>query len=226
VLEAVIFDFDGTIVDTETPEFESWREVFELHGFALDIDLWARAVGTINGWDPYEHLGVLLGREVDRDAVRAMRHASGAVEKRMVALLDGVEQMLIEARAMGMKVGIASSSPESWVCGHLERLAIEAHFDTVVCAGEGLPAKPDPAVYRTALERLGVESRRAIAIEDSPNGISAAQSAGLYCVAVPNPVTARLDLSGAHMVVASIADLSLREIAVVLSRTQSSATPL
>ena len=123
-----------------------------------------------------------------------------------------------EARRLGLGLGVASSSDRRWVEGHLERLGLHAHFDVIRCADDVPRVKPDPALYRAVLDAMGVRPEEAVALEDSPNGVLAAKRAGLACVAVPNPLTARLDLSAADLRVASLAELSLPELLTRLRR--------
>jgi beta-phosphoglucomutase-like phosphatase (HAD superfamily) len=125
---------------------------------------------------------------------------------------------LEEARALGIKLAIASSSSRSWVEGHLERLGLAPHFECVRCSDHVTVVKPDPTLYRLALEALGVAPEEAIAFEDSPNGILAAKRAGLFCVAVPNDATRDLALNAADLCVASLADVTLADLARRLPR--------
>jgi len=218
-LKAVIFDFDGLILDTETPEFVAWQEAYEALGATLDRRIWSQVIGTLDsGWDPWTHLEEQLGHPVDRAPIRSTRQA------RHLALIDaeaarpGVEMWLDQARELGMRVGLASSSSKAWVTTYLKRLGILDRF-AAIATGDRVPrTKPDPAVYRLALSELGVDASDAIAVEDSPNGIAAAKAAGLIVVAVPNPMTADLDLSAADVVLESLAD---RPIADIVRQTTS-----
>ena len=106
-----------------------------------------------------------------------------------------------------------SSSSRSWIDSNLERLGLVDGWATVVCAdGDTTRCKPSPALYLEALELLGVAAAEAIAIEDSPNGITSARAAGIFCVGFPNDVTSTLDLSYADLVVGSLEDVSLAEV--------------
>ncbi|HEU5287461.1 MAG TPA: HAD-IA family hydrolase, partial [Candidatus Limnocylindria bacterium] len=127
-------------------------------------------------------------------------------------LMAGVRDYLTDARRLGLRIGIASSSTRGWVCGHLERLAVREGWDAIVCREDVQDAKPSPELYQKAVGLLGVAPQEALALEDSPNGIAAAKAAGLRCVAVPNPLTADLDLRQADMRIASLAELSLGEL--------------
>jgi len=135
------------------------------------------------------------------------------------ALLPGVVQHLDAARELGMRLGCASSSTQEWVRGHLARLGILERFDCIRCRDDVAHAKPEPDLYVAVLDCLRVAADEAIAIEDSPNGVAAAKRAGLRCVAIPNSITAHLDLSQADLVLNSLADLSMAELLERLTAT-------
>lgn len=210
---AVVFDFDGLILDTETPVLRSWQNVFRDHGVELTIDYWSQVIGTA-GHDVVDHLRQLTGLELDRDEVRArMRARKEELNRRIEGPLPGVEDRIAEARELDLRLGVASSSSESWVSGHLERLGLRGDFEALACAGSDPDrAKPEPAVYREVCAALEVDPSETVALEDTPHGIAAAQAAGLRCVAVPNDVTSLLDLSAADLVVDSLADHTLQEL--------------
>lgn len=209
-LEAIVFDFDGVIIDTETPEYLSWREVFRSYGARLDWGVWSRLVGTRSeDFDLLDHLEKLVGRPVDRRAVEERRRQLDRELIQKAPLLPGVLEYLREARRLGLRLGVASSSSRRWVVGHLEGRGLLDYFDVVRTAEDVARVKPDPELYVSALEALGAPAERAVAIEDSPNGIAAARGAGLVCVAVPNPITRRMDLGGAHLRLESLAQLPL-----------------
>ena len=209
----MIFDFDGLILDTETPEFIAWQEAYSALGARLDRQTWAQVIGTLeSGWDPWTYLEEQVGHPVDRGPIRAVRQA------RHLALVDaevarpGVRAWLDQARDLGLRVGLASSSSGEWVTTYLKRLGILDRF-SAIATGDRVPhSKPDPAVYLLALSELGVDAADAIAVEDSPNGIAAAKAAGLVVVAVPNAMTADLDLSAADLVLESLADRSIPDV--------------
>jgi len=209
VLKAVLFDFDGLILDTESPEFQSWCEVYESHGQVLEVERWVVAIGTRDAFDPYAHLAGLLGLPVDVETIRASRRQRMMQLIEELALLEGVETLLDEARELGLRTAVVSSADRDWVCGHLDRYGVTSRFEAIVCGGEHLPAKPEPALYLEALRLLDVSAEDAVALEDSPNGIAAAKAAGVYCIAVPNSMTSGMDLSRADLIVPSLAAVSL-----------------
>jgi HAD superfamily hydrolase (TIGR01509 family) len=206
-LRGLLFDFDGLIVDTETPSRASWQELYREHGHELPLDRWATLVGTVGGWDPFETLEELVG-PVDRVALRERRLARELELGEIEELRPGVLEYLEEAERRGLATAIVSSSSNWWIDRHLGRLERAEHFDAIVAAnGDEERAKPRPTLYLEALDRLALGAEEAVAFEDSPNGVRAAKAAGLFCVAVPNGVTATLALDEADLVVASLAEL-------------------
>ena len=207
----LVLDFDGTVLDTEEPVYRSWAELWSDHGHELPLGEWQAIIGAgPDVFDPWSELEQRLGRPVDpsyRQRRRARRdELQAGYEPR-----PGVVTWLDQAADLGVPVGIASSSPPDWVAGHLARLGLADRFDCIVCCDDVVPAKPDPTSYRMACERLGAMPAQSVAVEDSPHGVAAAVSAGLFTVAVPHLLTAGLDLSAADLVLESLADLTLAE---------------
>lgn len=212
VIRAVVFDFDGTILDTETADFVSWQEVFTDHGVELTLEAFSLGIGTGSGsFDIYAHLETLTTRTVVVEAIRSVRRSRNEALVEVEVVRPGIQAWVDDARRLGLKLGIASSSPVSWVEGHLERVGLLPAFECIRCADHVTQTKPSPELYLAACEALGVSPAEAIAVEDSPNGIAAARAAGLYCIAVPNSVTMKLDLSGADLCLESLAGLALEE---------------
>lgn len=210
-IDAVVFDFDGTILDTETPYFYAWCEAYTEHGLELTVEEWATCLGTHGGFDPIEDLiakGVTFDADELLDRMRARKDELTDVD----TLLPGIQEWILEAADLGLAIAVASSSSHEWVNGHLTRLALADRFGHVSCRREGVPAKPEPDLYLRACDALGVDPRRALAVEDSPNGVIAAKAAGMYCVAVPHELTASLDLSQADLLVPTLAGLPLNSV--------------
>ena len=209
-LRALVFDFDGLILDTETPEFRAWQEVFAAHGAELTTGDWAHVIGSMDhGWDAAAEIGRRTGLAVDAARVRAAWKARQVELLALETVRPGVVGLLKEAALRGLGLGVASSSPRWWVEGNLTRLGLLDSFSAVATGDEVPRTKPDPAVYQLAVSRLGVPPEAALALEDSPNGVRAALAAGLRCVAVPNEVSRHLDLSAADAVLDSLAELDL-----------------
>jgi HAD superfamily hydrolase (TIGR01509 family) len=223
MIRALLFDFDGLLVDTESPAYTAWAGVYRDHGHELTIETWSAAIGTLDGFDPFGDLETRLGRPLDRDRVDAARRAAELAATDLEELRDGVAEYLDEAERLGLARAIVSSSGRAWIERHLERLDLLDGWNCIVAAnGDAARAKPRPTLYLEALELLAVSAGEAIAFEDSPNGIAAAKAAGLYCVAVPNPTTATLDFGHADLVLRSLEDVPLAEL---LRKVDSPSTP-
>jgi beta-phosphoglucomutase-like phosphatase (HAD superfamily) len=121
----------------------------------------------------------------------------------------GVEAYLEAAQRRGLRLAVASNSRREWVAPHLARLGLLERFAHLSCWAPVRPPKPAPDLYLDAAAALGVRPTDALAFEDSPAGVAAAKAAGLRCVAVPHPLTARLDLSAADLIVPSLTDYPL-----------------
>jgi len=212
-MKALIFDFDGLIVDTEVAEFEAWREVYAGHGAELTLEVWADVVGSAQGYfDPVAYLEGLIGRPVDRAKVQAQRRRRTMEIIEELPILPGVLEYLDEARDRGLLLGVASNSSHEWVEGHLARKGLLDRFDVIRCAEDVEKAKPAPDLYLSALSALDARPDEAIAFEDSPHGARAAVAAGIYCVAVPSTLTKHLDFSFADLKLNSLADLPLADL--------------
>ena len=212
-MRGLIFDFDGLIVDTEGPIFNAWQRIYREHGQELPLDRWLTIIGTASGpFDPLLELRQRTGKALEREELDALERLYYKEATAMQQLLPGVEKYIADARRLGLKVGIASSSARSWVMEHLQRFGLEQAFDCIVCREDVIKTKPDPELYRTALDRLDLKPPEALALEDSTNGIRAAKAAGLFCIAVPNPLTANMDLQQADLRLTSLDAVSLGEL--------------
>ena len=213
MIKALIFDFDGIIIDSESPELQVWQEVFAEQGRELGFDLWADLVGRPpNHFDLYSYFHQNINPAVDIDALRLTRRARVMALTEAQPVLPGVHDYLRGAAAMALKIGIASSSSGAHVRGHLARLKLLDYFHSTRCFEDTETHKPEPGPYRAVLDDLGVAANEAVAFEDSPNGVTAAQAAGIFCVAVPNPVTCRLPLAHADHRMESLSDEPLERI--------------
>jgi HAD superfamily hydrolase (TIGR01509 family) len=213
VIKALVFDFDGLIVDTEVPIFRAWQRIYREHGQELPLDRWLTIIGTSTGdFDPVRELGDRVEEKLDEKALDALERLYYMESTALQQLLPGVAEYLRVARELGLKTAVASSSTRAWVMEHLDRFGIGGGFDAIVCREDVKRTKPDPELYRTALQRLAVQPDEAIAFEDSSNGIHAANAAGLFCVVVPNLLTVDLDLTEADLRLLTLEAMPLREV--------------
>jgi len=214
-IQALIFDFDGLIIETEGVDYQTWLEVYRSYGFDLPLEVFADVIGRgYDQWvfDPYTDLERKVGRPIPWDEVNRKRKQRGAELIAQLSILPGVLDYLDCARRTGLKIGLASSSSHDWVDNHLKRLGIYHHFEVIKCADDVISTKPNPDLYLAALSTLQVSPKHAIALEDSPNGVLAAKRAGMYCVAIPTEITKHLSFPETDMIISSLADLPLERL--------------
>lgn len=213
VLGAIILDFDGLIVDTETPIYEAWRAAFRRRGQELKLEEWQHSLGTFRGFDACGRLSELLGEQLDCEALEQEVRGPYLERCETQPVLPGVVALVEEARGFGLGTAVASSATRGWVLGWLGKHGIKDLFDGV-CGREDVPkVKPAPDLFLLAAGLLGVAPKACLVFEDSPNGIRAARAAGMRCVAVPNDVTRLLELGGPDLVMGSAGELPLLEVA-------------
>jgi HAD superfamily hydrolase (TIGR01509 family) len=213
VIRALVFDFDGLILDTEIPVYRAWSEVYERHGETLDLAHWISTVGSSSDhFDPEAELERRLGRAIDREALHVARRARAHELILELDVLPGVREWRRDAAARGVRLAVASNSSRAWVAGHLARLGLDG-WTCVRTRDDVASPKPAPDVYLAAAECLGVSPAEAIAVEDSRSGVEAARAAGLYCVAVPSSLTLGHDFAPADLVLGSLAERPFAEVA-------------
>jgi len=226
MIRAVVFDFDGIILETEEAEYLAWRQLWEETGVDLSLEEWSGGIGTVPGaggsFQPYRELVRRSGRSLDQETVRARVGTLIAGHLSNRQMQPGVAGWREEAARLGLSVGIASSSPRSWVENHLARLGATGWWPVMACFDDCGKAKPDPASYWLACQSLEVAPGEALAVEDSRNGLLAAKAAGLFCVAVPTAMTAHMDLSEADLVLSSLEGTPL---AAVLDKLGKAGSP-
>lgn len=214
-IRAVIFDFDGLVVDTESTGYLTWKEIFDEHGHHLPVERYAQVVGTdfnTSSYDPRRDLESLTGRAFDWEAVEVTRRERENVLRQSLHTLPGVRDRLAEARSLGMQTAIASSSPRWWIDSWMDQLVLRDHFDHFSTVDDTGKVKPDPSLFIHAAENLGVAPEEVVIFEDSLNGLRAALAAGMRCIVAPGPMTRHLDFTGAWQRVESLAHVSLEEL--------------
>jgi len=212
VIQAVVFDFDGLLMDTESSLLASWQHEWRQHGLELDLGtFWVDHGGDVTQ-ERYERLAREVGPSYDQRASHARRVAYRERLLASLGLRPGIEVWLRQARAAGLRLAVATSSPRAWVHGLLSRVGRADWFELMACGDEVAAPKPAPDVYVLALDRLGVLPERAIAVEDSPHGVAAARAAGMRCVAIPNPHADPSRFAAANLLLTSAAELALRDV--------------
>ena len=224
MIKALVFDFDGLILETEGAIFQSWQELYRRYNYEVPLDHWQRNIGTAEErFDPLAELEQQIGREVNRGYDLSWRMQR---EKELIADQSprpGVVEMLQRAQEMGLKIGLASSSPCEWVTSHLGRLGLLSFFDIMTTQEDVKRTKPEPELYLMAVEWLGIAPHEAVAFEDSMYGLIAAKRAGLYCVVVPTPLTDNLPLDQADLRLGSLDEITLEDLLRLLNRKSNGA---
>jgi HAD superfamily hydrolase (TIGR01509 family) len=215
-LQSLIFDFDGLIVDTEKPGFDSWNEIYADFGQKLTLDDWRGATGYVGGFDPGLHLEELLGRKLDWQNLGPRRDARNWELTLKQGVLPGIRELMQSAVNAGIPIAVASNSGFGWVNDGLERLGLRDFIGAVVTRDMVVNPKPAPDVYLKAAETLKVSPVRTVALEDSEPGCRAAKAAGMRAIVIPNQFSERQDLSAADLVVPSAKALSLERLAGLL----------
>src|ERR1700761_3630698 len=217
ILAAIVFDFDGLIVDTENPGFISWEELYQEFGATLSIDDWRHATGYVGGFDPGIHLEQILGRSLDWSQLMPRRDARNWELTLQANVLPGIEPLLRSAKERQLRIGVASNSENGWVEDGLRRLGLREYVDAVVTRDMVVNPKPAPDIYLKTVQTLRVEPGNAVALEDSEPGCHAAKRAGLKAVAIPNQFSERQDLTIADLIVKSATELNLDRLSALVA---------
>lgn len=219
MIKAIIFDFDGLLVDTESIWYEAYRDALVEYDFHLTLEHFGEVIGTSSG-----ALDRLIQENVSVDVnLDAINEKADTLYKEKLlspTLREGVQSYVETAKESGLKLAVASSSGRAWVEGYLKQLGILHEFHVIKTREDVERVKPDPALYVEALKALQIEPSEAIVFEDSFNGLKAACSAGIKCVIVPNPVTAHLPFEGHALHLHSMADMKLVDVIEEVVKTQ------
>jgi len=211
--KAVLFDFDGVLVDTEWAIYDAWHRTFQENGQQLPLEVYTQCIGSdFNTWSPKTHLEELTGAAFDWHDLDHKRQQRIEQDLAGEGPMPGAVGLLETLTALGIPRAVVSSSSHHWVDGWLDRLDLRQHFDEVVCRGDAPRIKPAPDLYLEAAKRFRLDPTECLVIEDSLNGVKAAIAAGMPVWAVPNRVTACLDFS--------LADATLSDLSAVQSQFQ------
>ncbi len=207
MVKALIFDFDGLIVDTESTDLAAWQQIFAAHGCDFPTAEWAAHVGSPEDrFDPCAHFEAQTGRPVDCERLWAEQNALWVKLTEAQPVLPGVREIILKAKRLGLKLAIASSGARERVERQLAQVGLLYAFDCIRCREDVAHAKPAPDLFLAVLEALAISPFEAIVLEDSMNGVLAAKRAGIFCVAVPNPATRHMAFDEADLVLTSVGD--------------------
>lgn len=212
MIKAVIFDFDGLILDTETAWYESYKEIlFKDYQFELPLDVFVACVGS-DDTTLINYLKKELAGNFDYDSFLDAASTLHREKMKVAEAREGVGQYLEDARKYGLKIALATSSKRSWATTHLTNLNLISYFDHIISKDDVEQIKPAPDLFLKALEVLDVDSKEALVFEDSLNGLIAAQKAKLKTIIIPNPVTEGLPFENYHLKLKSMKEKPLLEV--------------
>ncbi|WP_051404968.1 HAD family hydrolase [Bacillus cihuensis] len=211
LIKAVIFDFDGLILDTETVWYDAYRETLDLYKVKLPLEQFVKCIGS-DDTELFRYCREQIGENCNIEEIE--EKAKGIHKEKMKTPLarEGVKEYLEEASKLKYKIALASSSTKEWVTNYLNELGLLHYFDFIISSDDVDQVKPAPDLYLKAIEVLKVDPKEAVAFEDSLNGLQSALAAGLKCVIVPNPVTEALAFENHHLRLQSMSEKSLTEV--------------
>jgi beta-phosphoglucomutase len=196
MIGAVLWDLDGTLVDSEDYHWQSWRDTLAADGIPLTHDQFLASFGQRND----RILGGWLGTDASDEQIQRIGDAKEAeyrrlAEQRGLVPLPGAGEWVARLHAEGWRQAVASSAPRQNVDVMLRLLKLEQYFDATAAAEDVTAGKPDPQVFRKAASLLGVPASRCIVVEDAAAGIEAARRAGMRCIGVSRGATLAADLA-------------------------------
>jgi HAD superfamily hydrolase (TIGR01509 family) len=214
MIRALIFDFDGLILDTESSLIEAYADVHARHHVPFDRAVFLRSVGHADyAFDPWHG----FDKRADRVALESERRRRNQDRDQSLPILPGVVPLLDAAQAARLRLGVASNSSHAHVEGHLGRLGLLSRFEFLACREDAPSPKPEPDLYRLVLNHFGLKGTEAVAFEDSHTGTLAARRAGIWVVSVPNGSTAHHDFSQAHVRAPSLTAVGLADLVAQFS---------
>lgn len=212
-LRALIFDFDGLILDTESVEVVLWQELYSAHGAVFDLAAYKEIIGTfgLKKFSPSQEFRNVIGNDdIAQPYLDTMREKMDNVLLQSPPM-PGVVDLISQAKPFNLRLAVGSSSPYSWVNRYLSHMGLWDEFDTVVTLDDVSHSKPSPEIFQTILSRFNIHPNQALVLEDSPNGVLAANRAGIPVIAVPNMVTTGLSFDGALEIMPSLSSIQLEK---------------
>jgi HAD superfamily hydrolase (TIGR01509 family) len=214
VIKALVFDFDGLIMDTESPSVDGWKAIYAEYGQEFPLQAWIQAVVGVSDayFDAAAYLAAKTGQNLDLQALRSRQATYRLEVQSRLPALPGVTDYLQTGRRLGLRRAVASSSGHARVEGYLRQLGLLDKFDVIICREDVLHIKPAPDLFLKTRDTLKLRTDELLIFEDSPNGVEAAIRARMRVVAVPNPITAHSSLEGASLRLSSLAEMPLEEL--------------
>jgi len=218
LIKAVIFDFDGLILDTEYALYDAFCQLLQVGTDQLPIQEYATYIGS-DGKELYNYILSKSNGELSLEEVIEKSDILHRENLKKPVAREGVEDYLVAAKQKGLKIALATSSNREWASHFLTKLGFINYFDILSTKDDVENVKPDPAVYQNAIKQLGVLPEEVIAFEDSGNGTKAAVAAGANCVIVPNAITENLPFTGHKLRLSSMTEMSFADVLAKIEET-------
>jgi HAD superfamily hydrolase (TIGR01509 family) len=200
--KAVLFDHDGTLVESEDVHHAIWNEVLRPLGVHIPVDLFRSQFSGLpalnNAIDLKRRYS--LSAEPSELADAKNRHTASYLETHSFPLMPGVRESLARVQSAGLRCGVVTGARRFAIAATLRAYAMEPEFEVVISADDVTRSKPAPDCYVLALEKMGLLAAEVVALEDTAHGVAAAVSAGLSCIAIPTAMSAGQDFSAATVV--------------------------
>lgn len=212
---AVIFDVDGVLIDSYQPHFRSWQQLFAEMDIEFSEDTFRSTFGRTNR-DIFE---TLYDGELSDERIRELGDRKEALYREQIRqdfpAMPGAVELLEALAGKGYKLAVGSSGPPANIALTLEKMNWQQRIDAQVTADDVERGKPDPQVFQIAAQRLGVSPERCAVVEDAPQGIEAANRAGMTSIGLTGTVD-RARLTAADLVVERLDELSPQRIAELI----------
>lgn len=227
MIKALVFDLDGTIIDTEKSIFESYKQAFQYYNFDLTLDVWSQWVGGVGTPQKACHyVGEETGQEINYDKIQQIHKEAFFQLIKEEKPLPGVLDMLESGKRAGLKIGLATNSNSDWANYFLQTLKINDYFDNVFTFDHVKQPKPDPEIYKKSVDYFHIVPHEAIAFEDSIIGSLAAKDAQLYTIAIPSKLTKEESFEHVDLKVDSMKHLNLHELIDELTMKKREKNPI
>lgn len=209
-MNAVIFDMDGVIIDSEPIHFEVDMQTMKDFGCSISKEELNKYVGTTN---EYMYTDIKNNYKIDKSVEELIYYRSEMVKKKIsesdLMPIEGITHLLKHLKDKNIPAAIASSSPRDFIEVVVSKFGLEDYFSCILSGEEVEKGKPDPDIYIEAAKKLGILPKECIVIEDSKNGVLAAKKAGMKCIGFKNANSGEQDLSKADFIVNSIVEIDI-----------------